>query len=276
MVETSSAPPPSSARVSLAERIDAPLHWPPQLPAGRRAPLLLVLHGLGASAEAIEKHTALPAFAREHGIAWLAPNGPLDRKGRRFWDAGASCCNFERLPVDHVTALADLLQRSLVDERLDRNRVYVVGYSNGGFMAHRLACERPDLMRGIASVAGAGPLEAPTCKEPRALRVLQIHGDADAIVTYGGGHLFNDSRLPRHASAQETGTDWGRRLGCAEKPTNAPLLDFDAKLPGSETQVLRYPGCTRGAIEVWTVLGGNHYIGQHWQALEALWKFLDG
>jgi polyhydroxybutyrate depolymerase len=272
---TSFAQPLASAPVSPAERLDAPLHLPPRLAPGSKAPLLLVLHGLGASAEVIEKHTELPAFASQHGIAWLAPNGPLDRKGRRFWDAGASCCNFDRLPVDHVAALAELLQRSLADARIDRNRVYVAGYSNGGFMAHRLACERPDLMRGIASVAGTFPLEAPACKAPEGLRVLQIHGDADAIVTYQGGHLFNDPRLPQHASVQKTGADWGLRLGCAEKPTNAAAFDLDAKLPGNETQVLRYNGCARGAIEVWTVTGGNHYIGLHSQALEALWKFLN-
>jgi polyhydroxybutyrate depolymerase len=239
-------------------------------------PLLLVLHGLGAAAEAIEEHTDLAAFASQHAIAWVAPNGPRDRKGRRFWDAGASCCNFDRLPVDHVAALADLLERSLENTHIDRTRVFVVGYSNGGFMAHRFGCQRPDLVRGIVSVAGAGPLETLSCKTSPALRVLEVHGDADVIVTYQGGHLFNDPGLPEHASVQKTGADWGQRLNCAEKSKDAGAIDLDAKLPGSETQVTRYTGCARGALEVWTVAGGNHYIGMRSRAMEAMWNFLNG
>jgi polyhydroxybutyrate depolymerase len=236
---------------------------------------LIVLHGFGASAEALEQHTDLRAFASEQGVAWLAPNGPFDRKGRRFWNAGPSCCNFDQLAVDHVAALAELVERHRDHPRIDRGRVFVLGYSYGGFMAHRFGCERPELVRGIASVAGAGPLEPVTCQAPQGLRVLQAHGDADAIVTYRGGRLFNQPTMPEHASAAKTVADWAARLGCAEKPTAAAPFDLDGKLAGSETVVARYGGCSRGAIELWTVAGGNHYIGSRSQALEAMWKFLN-
>jgi polyhydroxybutyrate depolymerase len=266
---------PASSAGSVTQRLEAPLHLPERLAPGVRAPLLIVLHGLGASAETLERNTDLPGFASQQGIAWLAPNGPFDRKGRRFWNAGSSCCNFDQLVVDHVAALAELIERHRDHPRIDRQRVFVLGYSNGGFMAHRLGCERPDLLRGIASVAGAGPLEPVTCKVPQGLRVLQAHGDADEAVTYRGGRLFNKTAMPEHASAAKTVADWAARLGCPEKPMEAAPFDFDGKLAGSETAVARYSACSRGAIELWTVAGGNHYIGFRSQALEAMWKFLN-
>ena len=40
-------------------------------------------------------------------------------------------------------------------------RVYAAGYSNGGFMAERVACERPTLFAGLAMVASATSLISP-------------------------------------------------------------------------------------------------------------------
>ncbi len=266
---TTSAP----GRLDALELLEAPLHAPDGAVHGK-LPLVLVLHGLGASAEAIEQHTDWPAFAKTHGIAWLAPNGAVDRQGRRFWDAGPSCCNFDGARLNHVAALSQLLERTLANPQLDRSRVYVVGYSNGGFMAHRLACERPELLRGIVSMAGAGPLHTSSCQKPTALRVLEVHGDADLVVTYEGGHLFKDAKLPVHASAEKTAADWAASLGCDRKAGSAASLDLDPRLPGAETRVSRYGACPRGSIELWTVGGGSHYIGFRSSVLEDMWNFL--
>jgi len=260
---------------SAGGRLDAPLHLPAQLPAGQKAPLLILLHGLGSSGEAIESASDWPAFAAQHGVAWIAPNGSVDRHGRRFWNAGPSCCNFDGATVDHVAALAELIQRLVADAPLDGSRVFLGGHSNGGFMAHRFACERPDLVRGIVSIAGAGPLERAACKVPAALRVLQIQGDADPIVTYQGGHLFKDPSLPEHASARKSVADWAAALGCAQTPIVGGSLDLESSLPGAETRTESYAGCKSGSVELWTVGGGTHYIGFNSPAPELIWNFLN-
>jgi polyhydroxybutyrate depolymerase len=270
--QTVTAPPPAS--VAPADRLEATLHVPTQLQAGQKAPLLIMLHGLGSSAEDIEGSGDWPKFATEHGLAWVIPNGPRDRNGRRFWNAGPSCCNFDGLPVDHVAALAELIQRLVATAPVDGARVFVGGYSNGGFMAHRFACERPELVRGIVSVAGAGPLDRSACKAPASLRVLEIHGDADPIVTYGGGHLFNNAGLPEHASARKTVTDWAAALGCHSTPVPAPALDLEPNLPGAETRPETYDSCKSGRVALWTVAGGSHYVGFRSPAPAAIWEFL--
>jgi len=242
---------------------------------GQKVPLLLILHSLGTSAEDVAAKTDWPSVADQQGIAWLAPNGPIDAQGRRFWDAGPECCNFDGPPLDHVAALRKLLERVLVGAPIDRERVFVGGTSNGGFMAHRLACAAPDLVAGIVSIAGAGPSENPTCMPAQSLRVLQIHGDADPIVTYGGDHLFQDPKLPRHPSAEQTVGAWAVRLGCSDRPIEAPPLDLEAHRPGIDTRVTRYEGCSRGQVELWTVTGGGHYLAYRSPAPEIIWRFLN-
>lgn len=268
------APPASVASVpSTVTGLHAQLHLPSHS-SSAKTPLLIMLHALGSSSEAIERFSDWPAFAELSGIAWAAPNGPFDRRGRRFWDAGPSCCNFDQLPVDHVAALEELIQRLASNPRIDKARIYVGGHSNGGFMAHRLACERPELLAGIVSVAGSAPLDTSRCQSPKALRVLQVQGDADPIVAFGGGHLFQDSRLPQHASAQQTLRDWARRLGCAGQSKPFESLDFEASLPGAETRATGYAACPRGAVVLWTVGGGGHLIGFRSPAPSAIWSAL--
>ncbi len=266
---------PEPARAPAPTTLEAEVHLPPQLAAGQKAPLLLMLHSIGTSAEDIERRTDWPKFAESHGIAWMAPNGPMDALGRRFWDAGESCCNFTAPHIDHVGALRALIQSTLDRYPIDPERVYVGGISNGGFMAHRLACEAPELLRGVVSVSGAGPLEAVTCKQPNGLRVLEIHGDADPIVSYAGGHFLSNPLLPRHASARKTMEDWAAILGCAEAPVAGDPLDLEKRFAGKETRVSRYPSCARGALELWTVSGGDHYLAFYEPAPQAIWRFLN-
>jgi polyhydroxybutyrate depolymerase len=272
--EPKPAPSAQAVPAPLGGDIDAELHLP-ALQGGKKAPLLVLLHGLGSSGEELAAGSDWPSFAESHGIAWAAPSGPVDAQGRRFWDAGPSCCNFDKLPVDHVAALGELIRRLKQSPSVDGSRVYVGGHSNGAFMAHRLACERPELVSGIIAVAGTGPQSRASCKTPTLpLRVLQIHGDQDPIVPYAGGHLFRRPDLPEHLSARKTAEDWANALGCDAAAKNGPALDVEARRPGAETRVDAFEHCRAGAVELWTVTGGSHYLAFRNPAPEAVWAFL--
>jgi polyhydroxybutyrate depolymerase len=263
-----------AASAGLASIADTEVHLPRELRAGENLPLLVMLHGLGGSGDDIARGSDWPQFAEQHRIAWIAPSGPQDRRGRRFWNAGASCCNFDHLPVDHVAELRGVIERALASAPIDKQRVFLGGFSNGGFMAHRFGCEAPDLVRGIVSISGSGPLEPVTCRAAKSLRVLQIQGDADPIVPYDGGHLFRDPGLPEHASAQKTVRDWAVRLGCDNTPKSEGGFDFEARLPGAETRVSRFEGCKSGQVQLWTVGGGAHILGFSAPGPESIWRFL--
>lgn len=272
----SSTVPATAPALAVAPGLsDTELHLPRQLRPGEKVPLLVMLHGLGGSGADIARDSDWPQFAEQRRFAWLAPSGAQDRQGRRFWNAGASCCNFDGVPVDHVAALRSVIEHVLLTAPIDPQRVFVGGFSNGGFMAHRFGCEAPDLVRGIVSVSGSGPLEPVACRTPSSLRVLQIHGDADPIVPYGGGHLFRNPQLPEHASAQKTVADWAARLGCDPTPRSAGAFDFEARLPGAETQVSRFEGCKFGEVQLWTVNGGAHTLGFHAPGPATIWRFLN-
>ncbi len=241
--------------------------------AAKRMPFVLVLHGLGDSGSHFAERLGLVELSRTRRFAYAAPDGSIDPMKRRFWNAWNACCDFDELRPDHVQALGELLDRAARHPAIDPKRRYVLGFSNGGFMAHRLACEMPGLA-AIASIAGAGPSSAESCRAPTTTAILQVHGDVDTVIAYGGGHTLNDPRLPLHPSASETVGAWAKRNGCGQPSDAKLMLDLEPALPGKETSVLGYTGCTR-AVELWTVKGGEHMIATERPALEQVLAFLE-
>jgi polyhydroxybutyrate depolymerase len=262
----------SSAAVPAAP---APTLVVPASVAGARSrrPLLLVLHGYGGSGTAIARHFDLGALGERRRLAWAAPDGALDRHGARFWNSGPACCDFDRTGVDHVALLRGFVEAAQGNAFVDPERIYLVGYSNGGFMAQRLGCELPGLA-GVASVAGAAPADLSHCpSSPRLL--IHVHGDEDPSVRPEGGRVLDRNHMAPHPSVQEGMLGWARRVGC--EPRLGPLgrLDLEPSLPGAETQRLGIAGCST-RLELWRVAGGKHDVVAGRAAFERLLSELIG
>jgi len=271
------APPAASAKIvsDPAHAFDPPalLRLPQGLPPGERVPLLLVLHGFGVSSGLLIAKAGLNQVADQKKFAYLAPEGTRDSLGRPFWNAGKSCCDLDHRAIDDVKRLRELLDANLSNPAIDGTRVFVVGYSNGGFMAQRLACDVGDRIAGVVSVAGASPSPELPCSQSSALAVLEIHGDADPVVHYSGGTVFDRTDVEPHASALDTAKYWADRLSCKGTPRAGTNIDLEPYVPERETAVQRYDDC-HGTVELWTVKGGGHYVALQPPALDAIWGFV--
>jgi polyhydroxybutyrate depolymerase len=242
---------------------------PPGIAAGERLPVVFFLHGLGGSGQQSFDRLELESFGRRRRVFVVAPDGTPDRKGRRFWNAVA-CCDLDRAGIDDVARLTSLIDGWRRRPEVDARRVYLIGYSNGGFMAHRLACAIGDRLAAIASIAGAGVEPGQACPIASPIGVLEIHGDRDPTIRYEGGHLFDSPRLPTYVSARATVSGWAARLGCRGDggATAAPPQDPSAKI-----QIERHDGCPLGSAELWTIPGSGHDIATP-ARIDELWPFL--
>lgn len=252
---TSSKPQPSSVlRPYLLHEPNASGASPKLLP------LVVILHGYGASAKKASSLLQLPALARARGLVFAVPDGTRDRRGARGWNATDACCDFDGREVDDVEALSAVIDDVARRTAIDASRLYVVGYSNGAFMAHRLACARADLLAGIAAVAGVGYLDdARRCKpaDGHAVALLQVHGDADTVVAYEGGHVLGRKNLPRHPGAASSVRSWARHNHCQ---ASQPAVVERLKLGKHRVRAVQHRGC-RAPVQLWTVQGGGHVIG---------------
>jgi len=150
-------------------------------PHGPQA-LVLVLHGRRQSAWRAEATQHWDAVARAglavvvYGAGWAGS-----------WDAGSCCGKAARQQVDDVGYLTSVVHRVEATHLIDRQRVDLAGFSNGGMMAYRFACARADLVSAVAVVAGS--LQVSDCHPARPISVLDVQGDRDPVVPFRGSRF---------------------------------------------------------------------------------------
>jgi polyhydroxybutyrate depolymerase len=222
-------------------------------------PLVLLLHGFGTSSDQMEAVVGLQPVADERGFLYVHPDGTRDAAGAPFWNATDGCCNTSSVPIDDSAYLETVVEQVQATYTVDPKRIYIVGVSNGGFMAHRMACDHAATIAAIVSFAGATFLDPTMCRPSQPVSVLQIHGTADEIVPYDGGELIPGHPFP---AAEATVADWATSNRCGpDRAATGTRLDLDATIPGDDTEVSRFDGCPPGgAVELWTITGAGHIM----------------
>lgn len=235
------------------------VYVPSEYDAGKGAPLVVMLHGYAVSGGLEEIFLRLKPVAEARGFLYAYPNGTVDRKGNRFWNATNACCDMDATGVDDAAYLTSLVTEIGTRYKVDPKRIFFIGHSNGGFMSYRMACDHADVIAAVVSLAGATFADASKCRPTAPVAVLEIHGTKDTEVPYDG-----QQSPPAYPSAKSTVEDWATYDGCAlTADTSAPPLDIDTSIAGAETQVATYAsGCKPGGhAELWTIQGGAHIPG---------------
>ena len=144
------------------------------------APLIIMLHGYGESAESFRIKTGFEKDATALGYAVVYVTGapsPEDATSASGWNSGIALSGNK--DVDFLCGLVNYLCDTY---NLDSSHVFAVGFSNGAFMTHRLAMEADDTFTGIVSVAGMMPESVWENKVGGNISVFQITGEKDDVV----------------------------------------------------------------------------------------------
>jgi len=252
-------------------RGDVTVHVPSSYDPSVATGVIMTLHGYTFTGNYMESYLQLLPRAEEHGFIYLYPDGTVDNLGWRYWNATDACCDFDQSGVDDVGYLTAILDTISNNYNVDPLKVHLVGHSNGGFMAHRLACENPDRFASIVSFAGATFDNPIDCTGVGPVHILQIHGTLDPIISYYGGFL--EASYP---SAMETCVSWVNRNGCNSTPVTGSNINLDGLLFGNETTVQRWEnGCDpNGSVELWSIILGGHLPAQSSQMSDLIFQHL--
>lgn len=202
-----------------------------------------------------------------NGALVLAPSGSSDG-GTLAWNASDSCCWTGGAAPNDVMYLGGLIDEVLAASpswNVDPKRIYVVGHSNGGFMALRLGCDREDVVAGVWDLAGAGPSASDTaCSLSTTVAFLHAHGTADTTISPAGGN-FPGMAVAYIATEGAGGTlaKLATANGCSGglSLVTAGLYNHDSAggAPGNETDEHAYLGCTGHAdVRYWKMAGSAH------------------
>ena len=240
---------------------------------GRHAvPLVVLLHGYTSNGATQARYFGLGAEADKAGFLLAYPDGTRDRFGNRFWNATDACCDFFHTGVDDVAYLDAVIDEISARYPVDPARIFLVGHSNGAFMAHRYACDRASRVAAIVTLAGMTWEDQARCPAGSPLSVLHVHGRNDSTIAYNGGATPEGT----YPGAVETVGDWAKKVGCtgALAPTGR-RFDLDRTVPGDETVEESTGGCPAGVdVALWTMEGAGHVpaFTDNWAG--AIWAFM--
>ena len=224
-----------------------------------RYPLIIVLHGLGGNGHALSSALGLDTRVDTKQYVLVVPDGTENANGYNFWNATPACCaeSQKDFQVDDVAYLRSLIEKAAATYSIGTGRVGLIGHSNGGFMALRMACEASDLVTSVVSLAGSTFDDDASCAPTtHPVNVLALHGDADTRILYDGG----EKRLVHYPAAKETIRRFAAHAGCdINNPVVAPNIDVVGNIDGEETTVLEYSNCAEGVdVDLWTLVGAGH------------------
>jgi polyhydroxybutyrate depolymerase len=222
--------------------------------------LVIALHGGDGDGASMRRRIrdTLEPLADTRGFLVVYPDGYEgnwnDCRGRAPFAA-------KREGIDDVAFLRALTSRLVRERHVDPSRVFVFGFSNGGYMAYRLALEAPDAFAAVAAVAASLPVEAEMdCRSSgRPVSVMAVNGTADPITLYDGGEVAPRGKPSRgHVrSAPETLEHFARLDGYADPPRQSEVVGADPDLGVKRAEWSR-PGAPE--VVLFTVKDGGHVI----------------
>ena len=234
----------------------------PQSYSNQPVPLLFNFHGFGDTAEQYINYADMRSLAESEQFILVYPQGScLD--GSSHWNP----CLVEG---DNKSTTDDLgFVEAMIDDissnfNIDSERVYAIGYSNGGMMAYGLANYKSNLITAVASVSGSMLDCAGTISRP--VPVIHLHGTSDGVIPFNGSSDYN--------SVQSTLDYWINFNNTSVNPITSTYSDQGMSIE----HYLYNDGDNNVSVEHYKYIHGGHewfnnsFQGQNTSKL--IWNFV--
>jgi polyhydroxybutyrate depolymerase len=235
-------------------------------------PLVIALHGAFSTARQMESETQLSRLADRKNFIIAYPNGMGLFGKLQHWNAGHCCGKAAKDNLNDLAFIDSVIADIVAAHPVDTNRIYIIGFSNGGMMAQRYVAERSSTIAAAACVAGAmggrpsrnddfWQIPAPETPVP----MLLIHSLTDESVPYHGGPPPRKPDDPReYLSVEEAVHFWTTQNHCNQPPTET----------GLENGALHHKRWSGDApVELYTLKDWPHTWPP--QATDLIWRFFE-
>lgn len=199
------------------------VYRPANLPEKKRVPVVLALHGGGGQPENMVEMSGLNALADTHGFVVAYPSGSGSTPRRLFWNILKSGTYATVNEIDDIGFLHAVFDKVSDWVRVDSNRVYAAGFSQGAMMCYRLACDPvwSERLAAIAVVGGTMTVDPADCQAIRPVPVISFHGRLDPFSHFAGGIA---EKAPRNDQVARPGVEdsiryWVERGGLGPEPS---------------------------------------------------------
>jgi polyhydroxybutyrate depolymerase len=238
------------------------LHVPPSYDGSESVPLVIVLHGTTGFSFFypfyffrscfMEGYTEFSLKSDEEGFILLYPNAKLIFEFRllAFNPGYTPYSYFDN--IDDIGFLRDLIDKMTNEYNINQSRIYITGFSNGGYMSYSVGAYLSDIIAAIAPVAGVIGFRD-TEDEPfyycpipdYPVSVIAFHGTNDSLVPYYGSSI--------DVSANESISFWVENNGCDLVP------DVDISDSGRIELKKYFNGDEGTEVFLYSTIGGEHW-----------------
>jgi polyhydroxybutyrate depolymerase len=202
------------------------LSLPKNYDTNKPYPLVFAFHGSGDTGQDFSTWLGVEDNSPGQAI-FIYPDG-VDG----IWDLQNSGSDF--------TMIDQIVQSLDTGYCVNQAATFTIGFSYGGWAATQLACARPDLVKGMISIAGGGPRGS--CKNVTASMI--VHGTADTSEPIASGRSTRDKAITNN--------------GCTQ-----------TSHAGSPSPCVEYEGCQERVL--WCEHPGEHEIPEFVQT--SAWSF---
>ena len=210
----------------------------------KNRPLIIQMHGMNQDAPYQKNAAKWEPIADTARFVVVFPNGE-----NKAWDiSGDKDLNFIKAIINEMYSKYGI----------DKNRVYVSGFSMGGMMSYHVANKMGDQIAAIAPVSGGGSPSSPK----RAMPIMHTHGTTDDVVNYN--------------STVNTLKSWVNAQKCSSG--SQKIKPYPASRPGSAASLEIWSGCTDGVeVRLMTIDGKGHWYSMDEASVNTsveIWNFV--
>ncbi|MFT4532578.1 MAG: polyhydroxybutyrate depolymerase [Candidatus Saccharimonadales bacterium] len=162
------------------------------VPTNKVNKIVVSLHGFNSSGRTIAYYTGIHNVVDDNTmVVYPDATKPVKEGIKTGWNSGF-CCGSGYVQEIDDTGFIMALVADLQAEYNSEAKVYATGFSNGAFMAQRLAVDHPDKIAAVAAISGSIGTRASQLEPKLPTPILLTHGDEDKIVPFSGGLGSND------------------------------------------------------------------------------------
>ena len=192
----------------------------------KNRPLIIQMHGYNQDAAYQKNAAKWESIADTARFVVVFPNG----EGKAWDISGDKDLNFIKAIINEMNSKYGI----------DKNRVYVSGFSMGGMMSYHVANKLGDQIAAIAPVSGGGGVNSPK----RAMPIMHTHGTSDDVVNYN--------------STVNTVKSWVSAQKCSSN--SQKIKPYPSTKSGSAASLEIWSGCTDGVeVRLLTIDGKGHW-----------------
>ena len=166
--------------------------------------IALFLHGAPGTPQKVAGIFDAKSLTNERQLLSVSPQG-----SHKFW--GWDSNNSDSGGTIDTDFISSLLTQIRAENNITSDKVYVFGYSAGGFMGYKLACEIPEKITAVVSLAGQFRGDFDQCTTSTAVTLHHFHSPQDTDVPILG-RAAGDIQ-----SVTDTLAHWRQINGCSDE-----------------------------------------------------------